>query len=291
MNNIRIYAFADEAASDLESQIYAMLRNRLNGLEIRGVNGRNISEVSLDTAREIRRRLDENGLKTWSIGSPIGKISIDEPFGAHLDLFRHTLEVAHVLGTENLRMFSFYMPANRDPEQFTDAVIERVGRLVDAARGSGIQLCHENEKGIFGDVPRRCLLLHRTFPSLRGVFDPANFIQCGSDPLFAWEKLKPYIHYMHIKDARTDGKVVPAGYGVGRVPQIVQDYLRMGGRAFTIEPHLFGFDGFVRLERDGLSAPSTSSSSMNFVYPDANTAFDAACNAFRYVLRLCEQGG
>ena len=137
MNNIRIYAFADEAASDLESQIYAMLRNRLNGLEIRGINGRNISEVSLDTAREIRRRLDENGLKTWSIGSPIGKISIDEPFGAHLDLFRHTLEVAHVLGTENLRMFSFYMPANRDPEQFTDAVIERVGRLVDAARDLG----------------------------------------------------------------------------------------------------------------------------------------------------------
>ena len=75
---MRIYAFADEASPAIDSQIAAMRRNGLNGLEIRGVDGENVSAISLKKAKEVRRKLDDAGLCIWSIGSPIGKIGIDE---------------------------------------------------------------------------------------------------------------------------------------------------------------------------------------------------------------------
>ena len=43
---MRIYAFADEASPAIDSQIAAMRRNALNGLEIRGVDGENVSAIS-----------------------------------------------------------------------------------------------------------------------------------------------------------------------------------------------------------------------------------------------------
>ena len=54
---MKIYAFADEASPSIDEQIAAMKRNGLNGLEIRGVDGENVSVISLNKAREVRRKL------------------------------------------------------------------------------------------------------------------------------------------------------------------------------------------------------------------------------------------
>ena len=67
-------AFADEADQMISGQIAAMKRNGVQKLEIRGVDGENISAVSLDKVREVKAQLDANGLSVWSIGSPTGKI-------------------------------------------------------------------------------------------------------------------------------------------------------------------------------------------------------------------------
>ena len=277
---IQIYAFADEANKQIDGQIRAMKRNGLQGLEIRGVDGTNVSEITLEKAKEVRAKLDDNGLITWSIGSPIGKIKIAEDFEPHLDTFRHTLEIADILGAKNIRLFSFYMPKGEDPKLYRNAVMDRMGRFLEVGKGSGIALCHENEKGIYGDVAPRCLDLHQTFPELYGIFDPANFVQCGQDTLQAWEMLKRYIRYMHIKDATPDGSVVPAGKGTGNVPYIVGQYLAQGGEAFTLEPHLKVFDGLKALEEDGKTSVVGK-----VVYPDADTAFDVASNALKDILK------
>ena len=42
----RLAAFADEAASSLEGQIAAMKENGVELLEIRGVDGKNIADIS-----------------------------------------------------------------------------------------------------------------------------------------------------------------------------------------------------------------------------------------------------
>lgn len=275
----KIYAFADEASKQLDAQIRAMLRNGLQGLEIRGVDGENVSKITLEKARDIRAKLDDNGLIIWSVGSPIGKIKLTDDIDAHLDTLRHTLEVANILGAKNLRMFSFYMPKDEDPTPYKGQVMDWLGRMIETAEGSGVDLCHENEKGIYGDIATRCLEIHQTFPTLKGVFDPANFVQCGDDTIAGWELLKDYIYYLHIKDA-VGIKVVPAGMGDGNVAYIVRKYLEKGGSAMTVEPHLKAFVGLSALEESG-----AESAVGQFAYPDSDAAFDAACNALKTILK------
>ena len=249
MNHYQLYAFADESDAQLCGQIAAMKRCGLDGLEIRNVDGQNVSQISLDKAREIRKRLDGEGLCVWSIGSPIGKIKIDkDDFNAHLEVFRHTLEVAHVLDAKCFRLFSFYMPKGANPEDYREEIIDRLGQLCTIAQDSGIVLCHENEKGIYGDNAARCLTLHRALPELRGVFDPANFVQCGQDVMEAWEMLAPYVEYCHIKDAAPDGHIVPPGDGIGALREYLPLYAAQGGVVLTLEPHLVLFATLQSLE-------------------------------------------
>ena len=146
---MKIYAFADEANTQMDGQIAAMLRNHLNGLEIRGVDGTNVSDITLEKAKEIRDKLTAAGLSVWSIGSPIGKINIvKDDYPAHLEKFRHTLEIAKILEAKNIRIFSFYIPENKPHEQYREEVVCRQKEKVSIAAGAGIELCHENEKGI-----------------------------------------------------------------------------------------------------------------------------------------------
>ena len=280
---MKIYAFADEASPMIDQQIEAMKRNRLDGLEIRNVDGANVSEISLAKAKEVREKMDAQGLRVWSIGSPLGKISVADDFAGHLDVFRHTMELAAVLGSQNIRLFSFYIPEDRTPEDCKAEVIDRMGRFLDVAKEYGMTLCHENEKGIFGDIAQRCLILHQIFPELRGVFDPANFVQCGENTKKAWELLKDYIYYMHIKDALADGTVVPAGYGTGAVKEIAAAYLEKGGEAFTIEPHLTEFYGFGALEKGQKTGTAGGVAATGRKLSDQE-AFDVACKAFRELL-------
>ncbi len=280
MNEIKIYAFADEASPNIDEQITALKRNGLDGLEIRNVDGVNVSDITLEKAKEVKTKLDANGLITWSIGSPIGKIDIEkDDFKAHLEKLKHTLEIADILESKNIRMFSFYMPEGKDVLDYKNEVIDRLGQMCEIAKIHNVFLCHENEKGIYGDIPERCLEIHKAIPKLKGIFDPANFVQSNSDTLEAWDMLKDYIYYMHIKDAKIDGTVVPAGMGDGNVEKVVKNFIEKGGNSFTIEPHLTVFEGFSHLERKGETSVITE-----YGYPDSNTAFDTACNAFKGLL-------
>lgn len=277
MENLKIYAFADEADSNILGQIEALKRNGLNGLEIRGVDGENISDISLEKARQVKKQLDDNDLVVWSIGSPIGKIGIEEDFKEHFKKFVHTLEIAKVFECKNIRMFSFYMPKDKNLDDYKKQVFERMDALLEKAKEYDVRLCHENEKGIYGDNIERCLELYKKFPSLCGVFDPANFVQCGVDSLKAWKTLKPYIYYMHIKDAKSDGVVVPAGLGDGNLKAVINDYIKSGGTNFTMEPHLAVFEGFQNLEN--------GQEENEFMYENQSVAFDTACNAFKDILK------
>ena len=210
----------------------------------------------------------------------LAKIDIETgDFAAHLEQLRHTLEVAQVLGAKRLRMFSFYIPAGKDPADYRNRVIDQVGEMLRVGEGSGVLFCHENEKGIYGDIASRCLDLHKAFPQMRGVFDPANYVQCGQETWSAWEELNPYIDYLHIKDALADGSVVPAGKGLGNVKRILDAYRAQGGEDVTVEPHLQVFEGLKDLEQDG-----NTSHVGGYRYPSSDAAFDAACNALKELL-------
>lgn len=270
----KLAAFADEVDGNLDKQISAMIENGIEYLEIRGVDGENVSDISADKAKEIRQRLDARGLAVWSVGSPFGKIGIGDDFAPHLEKFKRQIETANILGAKHMRIFSFYVP-HENAEKYSDEVMSRLGKFLEAARGSGILLCHENEKGIYGDIAARCGEIHKNFPEMKAVFDPANFIQCGQETKAAWEILAPYVEYMHIKDALSDGSVVPAGKGEGNIPFLLENY---AGEVLTLEPHLSVFSGFEKLEQGSENAPK------KYCYSSSREAFDAAVSALKELL-------
>ena len=271
-------AFSDEASKLINEQIEACKANGITHMELRGVNGKNISDFTVDEAKELKKTLDAAGMQVSSIGSHYGKISITDDFEEHFEAFKNTVKVAQILETEYIRMFSFYFSEDESYEEYKDEVFARIEKMADYAKQNGILCCHENEKGIYGDIPERCLeILTRFEGKLGGIFDPANFIQCGADTLAGYEMLEPYIEYMHIKDAvMKTGFVVPAGEGDGNVEEIMRRFAKKdGARILSVEPHLKVFHGLGELEKDQKNQTKTE----KYVYPDNKTSFAAACSA------------
>ncbi|MBQ3078572.1 MAG: TIM barrel protein [Clostridia bacterium] len=272
-------AFADEADNKLIGQIEALTKAGIAGVELRGVDGKNVKDLTLDEAKAVYEKLSEAGISVASMGSPFGKIMITDGFDEHLEQFKHALEICKVLHCDRMRMFSFFYPKGEDPAQYRGEVIDRLEKMLVLAEENGITLCHENEKGIYGDTAERCLDLINHFGGrLKCIFDPANFIQCGEKPIENYKLLKEHIFYMHIKDAMLDtGAVVPSGCGDGSIREILDDLsARADGLVLSIEPHLTVFSGLDKLQDEEVKH--------QYTYPDNPTAFQAAADALTGIL-------
>lgn len=257
MGNFILSAFADEIDMDLAVQMEVLEQHGINHIEMRGVNGKNISDVTLEEAYGIKKQLDAKGFKISALGSPIGKIKITEDFEGDKAKFVHTLELAKVLETNYIRMFSFFIPEGEEAWPYRVEVIKRWQEYIALAKDKNVILLHENEKDIYGDTKERCKDVFDTLACdyIQATFDPANFVQVGEDTLEAFELLKSHIAYMHIKDATGDGEVVPAGYGIGHVEEILRQLKADGYVGFlSLEPHLSDFKGFADLEGDNTLA-------------------------------------
>jgi sugar phosphate isomerase/epimerase len=232
--------FIDEISPDFTEQCRTAAGLGLRYVELRSAWGVNILDLDPGRLGEMRRTLAAYDLEVSSIGSPIGKIFIDEEFAPHLDRMRHAADVAHLFAAPYVRIFSFFLRPGAEPAGHREEVIDRMRALARVAEDADLVLLHENEKEIYGDVPARCLDIVRSVdsPHLRLAWDPANFVQVGVRPYSdGYALLRPHVAYVQIKDAiAASGVVVPAGRGDGEVARTV--------RAL----HHDGFDGFFSLE-------------------------------------------
>lgn len=277
INNVRLCAFADEADIHLTEQIKALKENNIELLEIRGVDGENIANITLQKAREIKRMLDDNGIHVWSLGSPAGKTDINKNFSFEREQFLHLMEIGNILDADCIRLFSFYGTQGKD--EYRDEVMFRLSEFAAMAKDANIVPCHENEKGIYGEKHDKCLEIHKALPEIRCVFDPANYIQSNVYTLEAWNMLKDYVYYGHIKDATGDGCIVPPGSGVGHLSEYLSEFFAMGKSVLTLEPHLFNFVGLANLEQD-----NQKSNVGHLKFKNNREAFDCAVNALKSIL-------
>ncbi len=235
--------FSDEISDDFLEQCQVVRSLGLRYVEIRSAWGVNILDLDDDQLRTLQQLLGDHELLVSSIGSPIGKIKITDDFGPHLERMRHAAQVANRLGAPYVRIFSFFIPADQDPDQHRDEVLRRMAALAEVAEQADVILLHENEKEIYGDIPRRCLDVVTAVASdhLRLAWDPANFVQVGVRPFTeGYADLRPQLAYIQIKDAvAADGSVVVAGQGDGELVETVRA-LRADGfdGFFSLEPHL-----------------------------------------------------
>jgi sugar phosphate isomerase/epimerase len=237
---VTLTGFADEISPDLDVQLDTLQSLGIRHLEFRGVWDKNVLDLTPDELDTVRAKLHQRGFRVSAIGSPIGKVSIDADFGQYKPRIQQAIDTALEMETPYVRVFSFYV---NDLDRDRDEVMRRMQAMVDMAAVAGVTLLHENEKGIYGELPERCLDLHQTIKGnrLRATFDPANFVLAGVRPFAdAYPLLQPYIDYLHIKDAiMSEGRVVPAGEGNGQIRELMAALRATGyGGFLSLEPHL-----------------------------------------------------
>jgi 3-dehydroshikimate dehydratase len=248
---LKLAAFADEISPELDDQIKFCVKNGITHFELRGVYGKNVLDFDNSLRNEIKTKLRANGMGVASIGSPIGKVKVTEPWPEHFERFKIAVDAAEFFGSPMIRVFSYYPPEGGDILKYRDEVIGRFQIKCDYLKDRPLILVHENERHIYGEQGKECVLLMKEInsPKLRSAFDFANFVQVGERPLKNWPLLKAYTAHIHIKDAiLKDGKVVPAGEGDGDLAPILRDAYASGYRGFlSLEPHLAAhgqFSGF-----------------------------------------------
>ncbi|MCB0089166.1 MAG: sugar phosphate isomerase/epimerase [Caldilineaceae bacterium] len=240
----KISAFGDEIADDLLEQVRVLNELQIGHLELRGVWGKNVLDLTNAETAEVKRICDAHGVGIASIGSPIGKSPLVDPAEKELANLARISQIAHQLGVTNVRVFSFYPPtSDAGADQFVAEAAQRLAQLVDAAAQHGVALMLENEKGIVGDTVARCQALMQAVarPALGFVWDPANFVQVGEARVTerGWPALGAYVTYVHVKDAVAGGGVRPAGQGDGQLRALLRALLQDEYTGFlALEPHL-----------------------------------------------------
>src|SRR5262249_47255712 len=73
-------AFADEIDPDPQVQIDVLKQCGIRHIELRSILKTNVLDLTDLQVQELKALLDKHGFRLSAIGSPVGKIAIDQPF-------------------------------------------------------------------------------------------------------------------------------------------------------------------------------------------------------------------
>jgi sugar phosphate isomerase/epimerase len=242
----KLSAFADEVTDDFLGQVKYLAKECIGYIEPRFVNKKNIIDLTNDELNDARKMIQDYGLKTSAIGSPIGKVRLDEPFGPHLDKFKHAVDIALLFESPYIRIFSYYAPQGGNIDDYRELVCERMAAKIEVLNNIDITMVHENEAHIYGHTAEHCVDLVKTIdsPKLRLVYDPANFVwgeKITDNVKSCWPLMRPYVVHVHIKDWKLGAKDVGSipGEGDGQIKELLAELAAINyDGCLTMEPHL-----------------------------------------------------
>lgn len=252
-----ITGFTDEVSDDLTLQIKALKALGWNYIDLRTVNGKNVSSLTDKEFDRIYGKLTENNIRISCFGSTIANWSRDAATSFDLDLSEMKNSIRHMkkAGVRFIRIMSYKIEAplklNSDYEI---VVIKNIKKIVRLAEENGVVCLHENCETWGGQSCHHALRLLEKVnsPSLKLVFDTGNPVSmhyiAGDEPfpyqnsLRFFQEVRPHVMYLHIKDAYwIEGSLQYTfpGEGLGNVPEIlsmIKDYNM--DIPISIEPHV-----------------------------------------------------
>jgi 3-dehydroshikimate dehydratase len=242
----KLSAFADEVTEDFRGQVEYLSREGIGCIEPRFINRKNIMDLNRGELKEARRLIEDHGLKVSAIGSPIGKVRLDEPFEPHMDRFKHAVDLALFFETPLIRVFSYYAPQGKNIDDYRDEVLDRLAAQLRFIQDADVTLAHENEAHIYGHSAGNCVELIQTLksPKLHLAYDPANFVwgeKITDNVETCWPLMKPYVIHVHIKDWKLGSKDIGSlpGEGDGQIKELLAELAAMKyDGCLTMEPHL-----------------------------------------------------
>ena len=248
-------AFGDEIAEDVDEQLRVLHDLDIGYLELRSAWGTNVLELTDEQVGRLIERCEAHSIRVSCIGSPIGKSPIDGPIERVVDDFERITDIAKMVGTDRVRVFSFYPESDGLQAERVEESITRLRMMAEVAVERNVMLLLENEGGLVGDTPERCAVLVEGVdsPHLRYVWDTGNYPQMGfaRSVDIGWPLLAEYTECVQVKDCRvSDGTITVAGEGDGQVRELLHNLRKSEYVGFlALEPHLLvagqrgGFSG------------------------------------------------
>jgi len=252
-----ISGFTDEVSDDLTLQIKALKELGWNHIDLRTVDGKNVSSLSDDEFDLVHQELAENDIEISCFGSTIANWGRDANISLDLDMAEMKQSIHHMqkAGVRFIRIMSYQIDSPVKLDSAHEAiVIENIGKIVRLAEENGVICLHENCETWGGQSYLHSLrLLERVnSPALKLVFDTGNPVSMRSiagdspypyqDSLKFFQEVREHVAYLHIKDAKwVDNKLhyTSPGEGLGNVEQILRLVSEHNmGIPISIEPHV-----------------------------------------------------
>jgi len=244
---------ADEAGLPVDVQIRAHKDLGWRYIDLRLVpdndgGKKNICLVQQESFEKAAAAVRSAGLAVACLESSIA--NWNKPVNGDFELdkaeLRSALERCRVLHTDAVRIMSWQRVAGIDETTTRNIVLERMKVLVGMAESTSVDLLIENCAGWAGENPANLewLITKIGSPRLAAIYDTGNPVQYLQDPWRLYVGTKPWIRYVHIKDAKGTGErdkevYTYPGEGDGRVKDVVRDLIESGYTGgFCIEPHL-----------------------------------------------------
>ena len=252
-----ISGFTDEVSDDLDIQIRALKELGWNHIDLRTVNGKNVSTLSDEEFARVHRTLEENGITIACFGSTVANWGreVNSDLARDLEELRTSIRHMQTAGVKYIRIMSYKVS---EPEplgtSMEEQVITSIRKITEIAEDSGVVCLHENCQTWGGQSHEHSLRLLEAVnsPALRLVYDTGNPVSMkdvsGSDPYYYqdsyrfYEQVKEFVDYIHIKDAVVENdqpRYVFPGEGDGKVREILKSVAEQRpGRPISIEPHV-----------------------------------------------------
>ena len=241
---------SDEAGQNIDDQIRAHKELGWNHIELRMVDGKNITQIDDALFDEVCGKLEDAGIQCSCFGSAVANwarpITTDPQ--VDIDDLAQAIPRMQKMKTPFIRVMSYPNDEKNPMEEpaWRDEAIKRMKVMAKMAEDGGIVLVHENCSGWGGLSAENSniLLGEVNSPALKVVFDTGNPVTYGQDSWDYYKTVEKDIVYVHVKDAKrteTVGEEIYCycGEGDGRVKDILADLLKNGYEGgVSIEPHL-----------------------------------------------------
>jgi L-ribulose-5-phosphate 3-epimerase len=253
----KLGVITDEVSADLIEALDWTAEQGLKHVEIRMVDGSNVIGLNDNQIRRIRSEVEKRGLFVSAVASPLFKCALDparpvtdgdrfgqeeEDVAAHFEKLPRILQIAKMLNTKRIRIFSFWR--EKEPQSHETDIVGHLQRAADITRKEGIQLLLENEPSCNGGYAEEVgrMVRHVNSPALKALWDPGNE-QFGSIPFpQGYRQVKDVLGHVHLKDAKTqaDGQTTCVPIDSGSVPYAGQFKALLSDGydgLYTIETH------------------------------------------------------
>jgi sugar phosphate isomerase/epimerase len=232
-----------------------------------GFRGGKCSEEDVEKTRELLRRHGV-GVACVTNGGAFERVVVERP-EKYVESMKETIKVAKELGASIVNCYvGLFAPT---PDADIKPFVETVKPIVRYAEEMGVTVVLENEAHDASGTPERMLRILKAVDSdcFKTNFDPTNYYQANVEPFpYAYELLKDYIAYVHLKNGcrfipgvhpdyakgapfapPNDNVYIfypPLPYGAVNVEGLIERLKEDGYNGFcTLEPHVRTLDKLV----------------------------------------------